>query len=222
MEALLLRAGDEARFVLSHVDPALHASAAELLVPCAEGFERRVAWRAGVETIFERFAMSIGVMLRQHAELEPMPWPLVLRRFVRVLGGDVDWCLVGSGALAVRGIGVTPRDIDVVVGEDDFEGVAQRLGDHLVEPVSETDDWIARWFCRAFLGGRVECVAGIPDWVDSPAPSDFGPLAWSRRDRIAWCGIEVPVPPLDLQLAVARRRGLVDRAGLIEGVIGSG
>ncbi len=69
------------------------------------------------------------------------------------------------------------------------------------------DDWIARWFCRAFLDGRVECVAGIPEWVDTPEPSDFGPTAWSRRERLEWCGIDVAVPPLDLHLAVARRRG---------------
>lgn len=130
--------------------------------------------------------------------------------------GDVDWCLVGSGALAVRGIAVAPRDIDVVVAEQDFGRVVSHLRDHLVEGVSETDDWIARWFCRAFLDGRVECIAGVPAWVDAPEPSDFGPEAWSRRERLAWCGIHVAVPPLDLQLAVSRRRGMTERADLIE------
>jgi hypothetical protein len=65
-------------------------------------------------------------------------------------------------------------------------------------------------------------VAGIPAWVDAPEPSDFGPVAWSRRTPIAWCGIDVAVPPLDLQLAVTRRRGFVERAGLIEQAIGVG
>ena len=123
-----------------------------------------------------------------------MPWQQALRRFTQALGGETDWCLVGSDALAVRGIAITPRDIEAVVQEADFERVAQRLRDHLVEPVSKTDDWIARWFCRAFLGGRVECVAGIPDWLDAPQPSDFGPLAWSRRERIHWSRIERAVP----------------------------
>ena len=129
---------------------------------------------------------------------------------------DVDWCLVGSCALAVRGIAVAPRDIDVVVAEQDLERVVWRLRDHLVEGVCETEDWIARWFCRAFLDGRVECVAGIPAWVDTPEPSDVGPTAWRRRERLAWCGIDLAVPPLDLQLAVTQRRGLTERAALIE------
>jgi len=215
MNTSLTRDGGEARFVVADLDPAVHASAAELLTPCAEGFERRLAWHGDVEAIFERFQVSIDAMLRQHAGLEAMPWQRALRRFADIVG-DVDWCLVGSGALAVRGIAVAPRDIDVVVAEEDFGRVVSCLRDHLVEGVSRTDDWIARWFCRAFLDGRVECVAGIPAWVDTPEPSDFGPTAWSRRERLAWRGIDVAVPPLDLQFAVSRRRGMTERAALIE------
>jgi hypothetical protein len=216
MHTWLTRDGAEARFVVADLDPTLHASAAELLTPCAEGFERRLAWRGEVDATFERFSAAIERMLRQHAGVERMPWQEALRRFVELAGDDIDWCLVGSGALAVRGIAVTPRDIDVVVAEQDFWRVVARLRDHLVEDVSESDDWIARWFCRAFLDGRVECVAGIAAWVDAPEPSDFGPTAWSRRERLAWCGIDVAVPPLELQLAVSRRRGMAERAALIE------
>ena len=53
-------------------------------------------------------------------------------------------------------------------------------------------------------------------WVDAPEPSDFGPTAWRRRERLAWCGIDLAVPALDLQLAVTRRRGLTERAARIE------
>ena len=216
MHTSLTRDGAEARFVVADLDPALHASAAELLAPCADGFERRLAWRGEVEATFERFSAVIERMLRQHAGVERMPWQDALRRFVELAGDEVDWYLVGSGALAVRGIAIEPRDLDVVVPEEHFERVVACLRDHLVEPVVETDDWIARWFCRAFLDGRVECVAGVPAWVDAPEPSDFGPTAWSRRERIAWCGIDVAVPPLELQLAVSRRRGMTERAALIE------
>lgn len=216
----LVRDGAEARFVVTDVDPALRTSAAELLTPCSEGFERRLPWRGEVEATFERFSAAITRMLRQHAGLEPVPWQLALRRFADAVDDDVDWCLVGSGALALRGIAVAPRDIDVVVAEQDFGRVVSHLRDHLVEGVCETDDWIARWFCRAFLDGRVECVAGIAAWVDTPEPSDFGAAAWTRRERLAWSGIDVAVPPLDLQLAVTRRRGLMERAALIEAALG--
>ena len=46
--------------------------------------------------------------------------------------------------------------------------------------------------------------------------SDFGPYAWKHRERIAWSGASIAVPPLDLQLAASRRRGLVDRVRVIE------
>ena len=219
MTTSLERDGAEARFVITGLHPALHASASELLTRCPEGFERRTAWSDDTEAIYARFSAAITRMLRQHAALEPMPWQRVLHRLATCLGDDVDWCLVGSGALAVRGIEVEPRDIDAVVAERDVERVASRLRDHLVEGITETDDWIARWFCRAFLDGRVECIAGIPEWVDTPAPSDFGPTAWSRRERIDWRGLDLAVPPLDLQLAVSRRRGMTERAKRIEAAL---
>lgn len=168
-----------------------------------------------IRPIFSRFGAALEPMLRQAARLEPAPWDEALSRFAEAAGG-ADWWVVGSGALAVRGMGVAPRDLDIGVAETDFDSVVERLDDYLVEPPSHSESWVARWFCRAFIGMRVEWVAGVQSWVDSPEPADFGPVAEGRRETVIWRGHPVHVPPLDLQLAVSRRRGLVDRAKLIE------
>jgi hypothetical protein len=216
MVVRLLRAGDSARFVLSDVAEALGPSARALgFAPSAEGFERRFTDGPDLERTFARFEAAIGTMLRQHAGLAPVPWQGALRRLIPRLA-DLDWCLVGSAALACRGVAVAPRDVDLVVRGADVATVAERFAAELVEPVSESDAWIARWFARAFLEVRVELVAGVPAWVDEPVPSDFGPAAWDRRERIAWSGAEVAVPPIGLQLDAARRRGLADRVQAIE------
>jgi hypothetical protein len=96
---------------------------------------------------------------------------------------------------------------------------AQRLGellvDALVEPVFLSDGWVARWWGRAFLGARVEWVADVASSVDEPDPVDFGPVAAANLEGVRWRGHDLLVPPLELQLAVAERRGLNERVEAI-------
>jgi hypothetical protein len=46
-------------------------------------------------------------------------------------------------------------------------------------------------------------------------PHEQGRAARDRLETVTWRGWEVPVPPLDVQLAIALRRGLTGRAALI-------
>jgi hypothetical protein len=217
MEVVLHRQGDEARFVLEGIDPTL-APAAEVLAftACPEGVERRFPWGEGVDTVFARFTTTIEPMLRQCAGLEPVPWAAALGELARRFADGVPWCLLGSAALAARGVAVSPRDVDVVVDEAHVDEALRRLADVLVEPPVVSADWIARHFARASVGARVEVVAGAEAWLDEPTPCDFGPYAWTHRERIVWGGHEIAVPPLALQLDAARRRGLDARVRCIE------
>ena len=115
---------------------------------------------------------------------------------------------------------ILPRDIDLVVDGDDAVKLGDLLLDYLVEPVLPSTGWIADFFGRAFLHARLEWVGGINESADMPEASDFGPTAVNRLEVINWCGHEVLVPPLDLQLAVNKRRGLMDRVKLIEDFLG--
>ncbi len=155
-------------------------------------------------------------MVRQLAGSDPVPWQSALKEFIRSAGSSIDWWLVGSAALAVRGIPIEPRDVDIVVAEEDFLKVNDLFEQFIVEPPVETEEFIARFFCRAFMDARVEWVAGVYQWVDSPDPSDFDPYARSQSEVIEWEGLEIRVPPLSLQIATNKRRGLEDRASLIE------
>jgi hypothetical protein len=155
-------------------------------------------------------------MVRQLAGWDAVPWQSALKQFVRSADSSIDWWLVGSTALAVRGIPIKPRDVDIVVAEEDFSKTNNLFEQFIVEPPVETEEFIARFFCRAFMDARVEWVAGVYEWVDSPDPSDFGPHARSQSEVIKWEGAEIRVPPLSLQIATNKRRGLDDRAGLIE------
>jgi len=52
--------------------------------------------------------------------------------------------------------------------------------------------------------------------MDARRKSDIGPAAAARAETLEWQGLQYQLPPLDLQLAVTRERGLHDRVSAIE------
>lgn len=154
---------------------------------------------------FEEFAER---MVHQAARVDTTPWRRALEDVLARVPPD-GWFLAGSAALAVRGVAVEPRDIDLVaIDADVCAQLAAALEDVLVEPLVD-GGWLGqRWF-RAFSHARIECVGGPHASHDTPRPSDFGPFAEARLTTAHWRGWDVRVPPLELQLASRQRRGLM-------------
>jgi hypothetical protein len=203
------------QFLLIGIEPELQEAATELgFVPDGDAFVRTFPEDARrLEQAWENFVRHAGTMLRQTEE-GVAPWDEALLAFVERVAG-VNWWLAGSGALAVRGIDVSPRDLDLITDAAGAQRICELLADALVEPVFASDGWVARWWGRAFLGARVEWVAEVASSVDDPDPVDFGPTAAANLESVRWRGRTLRVPPLELQLAVAERRGLTDRVEAI-------
>ena len=108
-----------------------------------------------LERIYRRFSDTLELLLRQTARLAPTPWAEGLRVLAeRLEGSGLAWFLAGSAALAVRGVDVAPRDLDIVV--DDASRLGELLDDALIHPLVHTPgSWIADWFGRAFLHCRI-------------------------------------------------------------------
>jgi hypothetical protein len=169
------------------------------------------------DAIFRRFEFHLEPLLRQTARLERAPWELALREAARRLDdAGVEWWLTGSAALAVRGIDVLPRDLDLVVPDEGAAAAAIAFHDALIEPAVAVEGWFCRWWGRAWVGARVEWVGGITEAADEPLPTDFGLVAAAALDRVPWNGLTISVPPLGLQRAVSERRGMTDRVRLID------
>lgn len=209
------RHGDEVLLVVVAPDVVVRTAALEL------GFRergpdavRRFPADAGrLDEALTRFERHAEELFLQTAGLRPVPWQAALRELADcVEGSGLDWWLVGSAALAVRGAPVEPRDLDLVLDAEGAARLGELLEDLLVEPVVATSGWIADAFGRAFAGARVEWVGGVHAGVEQHGPCDFGPSAAARRERVVWEGRELLVPPLDLQIAVSERRGLAERA----------
>jgi hypothetical protein len=177
-------------------------------------FTRNLSATGDVLRIHRNLAHHLEEILRQSARMIPIDWEQALTEFLdRVDGVRLDWFLYGSGALAVRGIDVDPGDLDFWVSDAYLVGGI--FDDLLVEPVTEMAGWVADSGGRAFLGCLFEWIAGVHPEVDDPAPHEQGLVAASRLETAHWHGRNVPVAPLDLQLAVAHRRGLHDRVAKI-------
>lgn len=218
MRTLLKTDGITTSFVIADADPIYHEALRGLYyLPVADGFSKQFASDTpDLDRIFRHFERSAEEMVRQAAGQDPVRWDQTLERFLEILGSHtIDWCLVGSAALAVRGLDIAPGDVDLVTSAEDAERLEELLRDHRIEPLQRSEGWIWQSFGRAFLGGRLEWVGGVNARADMPELSDFGPTALSRLETVRWRGAEVRVPPLDLQLAVNERRGRADRADTI-------
>jgi hypothetical protein len=217
VETELRRTGTDAFFVVRTDRPELAAALAELAYGERDGeFLRRFPPDApGLAVAFARFERHVDELLAQTARQRPVPWEDALAEVAtRLDAAGVGWFVVGSAALAVRGVDVQPRDVDLVVSES--ERTAAALADALIEPPLEDREggWIAAWFGRAFLGARVEWVADV--YAGDKAETEFAATAGERVERLRWNGRELQLAPLDIQLAVSRRRGLEDRVRAIQ------
>lgn len=155
-----------------------------------------------------RFEECAERMVYQAARIDTTPWRPALEEVLSRVPAD-GWFLAGSAALAVRGVAIEPRDVDLVaLDAESCAQLAAALEDLLVEPLVDGGPLGERWF-RAFANARIECVGAPYASHDKPQPSDFGPFAAARLTTARWRGWDVRVPPLELQLASRQRRGLM-------------
>jgi len=66
------------------------------------------------------------------------------------------------------------------------------------------------------VGARIEWAGGITAAADEPEMTDFGPAAATALELVRWRDWDVRVPPLEFQRSVSARRGLHDRAAVID------
>ena len=225
MRTLRKTAGEQTSFIVAEADPACLQALRDLeFTETVDGFAMSFPSASPLlDRAYDNFARDAEEMILQTARLRSVPWDHALEAFLSIVEDEAfSWWLVGSTALAVRGLDVIPRDIDLSVDNAGAQRLAELLADSIVQPVQATPNWFCDWFGRAFLHARIEWVGGVDARADDPEISDFGSTAASRMQTIQWRGHSVHVPPLDLQLLVSQRRGLSERVAQIQKVMESG
>ncbi len=124
MKVELRKAAGEIHFVVTDLDPAFHAAAQTVGYEMTEtGLVRKFPSNAlHVERAFANVPRHLETLLSQRAGMQPMPWQEGMLMLLRIVEGQaLDWVVVGSAALALRGLDVMPGDIDL------FDSVEKRL-----------------------------------------------------------------------------------------------
>ena len=83
-----------------------------------EGFAKAFPARSPyLNAIYQNFARHIEEVVLQAAGFHPVLWQKALLTFIERVEQqqDIKWWLAGSTALAVRGLDVSPRDIDLIL-----------------------------------------------------------------------------------------------------------
>jgi hypothetical protein len=160
---------------------------------------------------------DLDEMVRQKIAGPPPGWAGPLDDLLRRAGqARVPLAVVGSVALAVRGVDVRPGDIDVITTIEGADALADSYQETLVMPL---DTWpgFGRW-SRAFTGGiRVEWLGNPPRAQEGPWP--LAGSAWSILslfEEVSWENWILRVPPLDIQRQVEVHRQRPDRVAAID------
>jgi hypothetical protein len=156
-------------------------------------------------------------MFSQLGYYSPIPWQDALIWFIdKIKNTNIDWWLTGSCVLGLRGINITPHDVDIMLNSKDLVKFKNIFNDYLIEPIIDTNGWVTKYFGVIFNFARIDIAFDPQDLIDDPEPSDAGPFAMNNLEKIIWKGHVIKVPPIHLQLKVNQRRGRIDRVKAIE------
>jgi hypothetical protein len=151
-----------------------------------------------------------------------MAIPSVLVNTLRRLYGrleheNVEWALVGSLGLAIRGAPVDPKDIDLMTDKDGAYKIEQLFSDFITSPVSfKTGNQIESHLGALNIDGvKVEIMGDFR--IHLQGGGWHGPPDFSRFKEVTQVE-EMPIPVLSLEWEYDsyHRLGREDRAEMVK------
>lgn len=153
---------------------------------------------ARVEPIFARLAPDAFAAHGKN-------WKRALLSFCRAANdAGLSYTVFGSSAFALRGVDLQPRDIDVLVAEEDFQRARDLFADAEAEPFLDFGDalLLARHFGRLCLSDT---------WLDvsaGPKPA----LRLGSAETVECEGVSIPLQTIDAALAAYDSCGQAEKA----------
>ena len=103
---------------------------------------------------------------------------------------DVDWYVHGSVALALWGIYVAPKDVNIIIpNESDFDKVRKHFYQQAIKPFERCDNWIMSGLGQTFL----EAVIGF-----SFHNKELEPFDMNKLGKVVYQGETVYVSSLEM------------------------
>lgn len=157
----------------------------------------------------ENYTKHGEVAIKQQLKLLPTPWKKALDLFIEEMHQlDVDWYIHGSTAMALWGIDVKPKDVNIIISNySDFDKVRDHLYKYAIRPIERCDNWIMSGLGDLFM----EAVIGIAFHNKELEPYDR-----SKLGKVVHNGKEVYVSSLEMLKQDNENFGRLERVQEIE------
>jgi len=157
----------------------------------------------------ENFAKHGEIAIKQQLKIIPAPWEKALDVFISEMDRlDVDWFIHGSAAMALWGIDVAPKDVNIIIANySDFDKVRNHFYKYAIKPIERCSDWIMSGIGEVFM----EAAVGIAFQNKELEPYDMNQL-----DTVVYNGHKVFVISLDMLKQNNECYGRPERVKLIE------
>ncbi len=182
---------------------------ADLYWPVEHSFLKQWGNDPDKEVISANFQKHGVESLEQLLMIRPAPWELALSALIEKLAGTgIRWYIHGSAAMAIWGIDVAPRDLNIIFPDlSDFDRVRQLFLGETVYPLERCEGWI-----MGGLGGLfVHANIGIAFMNATDVPFDM-----SQLKEVDWMGRKIAISPLEWLKRDNQSYGRSERVELIE------
>ena len=139
----------------------------------------------------ENFAKFGETAVKQQLKIIQTPWEKALDLFIPEIEKlGVDWYVHGSAAMALWGIDVKPKDVNIIVANySDFDKIRNHFCKFAITPIQRCDNWVMSG------GGQIFMKAAIGIWVHN---NELEPYDMSKLGNIVHNGKNIYVSSLDM------------------------
>lgn len=133
----------------------------------------------------ENFSKYGETAVRQQLKLVPAPWEKALDRLLPEMEAlGVDFYLHGSAAMALHGIDITPKDINIIIpNSSDFDKVREHFHKLAIKPFERCDNWLMSGLGEIFL----DAVIGFSFHNKELEPYDMSVLSKAEYHGYTLC-----------------------------------
>lgn len=156
----------------------------------------------------KNFTRCGEVAVSQQLKIQPAPWEKALELFVpemKELG--VDWYIHGSTAMALWGIDVVPKDINIIIpNASDFDRVREHFYMRALRPFERCEGWLMSGLGSIFMEANIEFA------FHNKAEEPFD---MSSLHKLRYKGTDIYLSTLKMLKIDNENFGRPDRAALI-------
>ncbi|MEI7833616.1 MAG: hypothetical protein WCJ56_10515 [bacterium] len=181
----------------------------DLYWPVEHSFLKQYANVPDMEIIAGNFITHGVEMLEQLLKIRPAPWEQALSALIEKLAGTgIRWYVHGSAAMALWGMDVAPRNLDIIFPDlADFDRVRQLFLGDTIYPLERCEGWVAGGLGWLFVHANIS----LAFMNATDVPFEMRPLA-----EVEWRGRKIAISPLEWLKRDNQNYGRAERVELIE------